>query len=94
MEGEVRISCAEAGNEVVLECADCPFSVVTAMYAWGYQLKFRVLLMEVIFESLAAFIVKGVQEWLAAVVDEFVMDVFVGFENGGTPTVGDSPDVD
>ena len=27
-------------------------------------------------------------------MDEFVVDVFVGFENGGAPAVGDSPDVD
>ena len=57
MEGEVWISCAEACNEVVFEGADCPFGIVAAMYAWGYKLKFRVLLMEVIFKSLAAFIV-------------------------------------
>ena len=57
MEGKVRIGCAETCDEVVFEGADCPFSIVAAMYAWGYQLKFGVLLMEVIFESLAAFIV-------------------------------------
>ena len=79
---------------MVFEGADGPFSVVAAMDVRGYQLEFRVLLMEVIFQGLAAFIVEGVQEQLAAVANKFVVDMFVGFENGGTPTVGDSPNVD
>ena len=34
------------------------------------------------------------QEGLAAVADEFVVDGFVGLEDGGASTVGYSPDVD
>ena len=60
MEWKVWVSSAESCNEMVFERSYGPFSGIATVSAWGNKLKFGVLLVEVVFKGLAAFIVKGV----------------------------------
>ena len=69
MEGKFRVCRAEACDEVVFEGAYCAFSGIVSVCAGGNKLKLCVLLVEVVFECLAAFVVKGVQKGFASMSD-------------------------
>ena len=94
IKGKLGVCCAEACDEVVFESAYCSFGCVATVCAREYKLKFGVLLMEVVFECLAAFTVECVKEGFASMAYQFVMDSFVGFEKCRISLVGDGTDVD
>jgi hypothetical protein len=66
VDGELRVSAAEASNEVILECANGPFSSIAAMGTRGHQLVVNVSCHKEVFEGGAAFIVKLVEDWSVA----------------------------
>ena len=68
MKWKFGVCCAKACYEVVFESAYCSFSCIAMVCARGYKLKFGVLLMEVVFECLAAFIVECVKQGFAFMV--------------------------
>ena len=57
MEWQIRICCAEASDEVVLERAYGTFGVVATVDAWRNKLEGSGGVMEEIFERLTAFVV-------------------------------------
>ena len=57
MEREIGIDAAQAGDEMILKCADCTFSRVLSMIMRRDQLKVNVLLFEVRFEFFGRLIV-------------------------------------
>ena len=58
VDGEVFVGTAEPGNEMILECLDCPFSSIVAMKVQQDQLVVNAFLSEKLLEHPGSFIVK------------------------------------
>ena len=73
MEREVRVCGAKSGNEVILERPNGTFSIVAAVDARGNKLKGCGGVIEIVFESLATFVVHDVELWFAAMTYKSVV---------------------
>ena len=82
MEGEVRVGATDAGNEVVLECANRSLGRVAAVHARGRQLEINFFGEHELFEDCREFIVKSVQFGAKASSDKFGMGDGEGSQNG------------
>ena len=94
MERKFRGCGAESSDEVVLECADGTFGIVASVDSWRDKLECSVGVMEVVFEGLTALIVHDVELWFATVADKAIIEELVGFEYGGSFSIGNGCDID
>jgi hypothetical protein len=83
VEGEIRVSAAEAGNEVVFKGTNGALGSVCAMHAGRDELKVDGFVAQKLFESGGAFVVEALELGAEAGVDEAIVDGFVGSEDGG-----------
>jgi len=77
VERKPRVTTTQGGLEMVLEGLDGTFSSIAAMHVSGGELVSNVLLKEVGFEDVRAFIVEGLEVGLGAVMDEDVVQLDV-----------------
>jgi len=59
MQWEVLVGAAEAGDEVVLERADCSFSGIASVHVWGHQLEIDVFISHELLQHVGAFVVEA-----------------------------------
>jgi hypothetical protein len=72
--GPILVSGAEAGNEVVLECADGAFGGVASVIVWGDKLVLNALLRHELFEAARGFVIQALQLGFEPPVDKVLME--------------------
>ena len=82
VKGEVRVTAAKDGNEVVLEGLDGTFSGVAAVDVGRSELVVNVFLFEVVLENGGALIVKVLEFRAATGADELIVPLLVGGKDG------------
>jgi hypothetical protein len=87
MEGEVLVNTAEASDEVVFEHTDGTFGCIAMMDARRGKLEVNVLVAEVLFQQLSAFIVKALETWVQAGSEKGGMQSFAAGKDGGTSVI-------
>ena len=72
---------AESCNEVIFECADCSFSCIATMDAWGHNLAINFFSLHEFFENCRAFVVESVKLGFEASSAEDIAAGLEGFKN-------------
>jgi hypothetical protein len=93
MEGEVLVGGAEAGDEVVFECADCTFGGVSSVDVGRDELEVDLLVRHVGFEGGGGFVVESLELRFEASGAEEGVGPLVCSQNGRAFLVGHGLDM-
>ena len=89
MEREVFVTCAQTGDEMILEGLDRAFGGVATMSMRWHQLEFYFGFVEESLQQGGYFIVEDVEFRSESAVDEVVAQLFEGCLQGGVGTIFD-----
>ena len=82
LEQEIRVGCAQATDEVVLECLDCAFRCIDSVVVWLHKLPFAIVLFEVCLERLDSLIVCYFELGRMSFVDKLCEDLVECLDDG------------
>ena len=82
LEWEIRVGCAQATDEVVLERLDCAFCRIDLVVVWLHKLPFAFVLLEVSFERLDCLIVCDIELGLMSFVNELCKNLVKCLNDG------------